>query len=205
MNPHDKRVIHSSAECGWRTPDPMFDLLDSEFYFALDAAAVKKDSKCHAYLGPDHEDSRRRDALVVDWRTAQDYDQTPGYRPVFINPPFSVDLYRKSVKAGHPDKSLLIESWAEKCATEGQRVTVVGVFPAGTQTRWWYSFVRNGPMRAREIRSIPHRVSFLRPDGSKAHNAGGNTAVVIWTPNPGYVGDWAPAERVWTWRTWVSA
>lgn len=194
MKAHDKRIIHSSSSAAWRTPPGMFAALDLEFHFSIDAAATQNDALVpDCYIGPDHEDKGQRDALACSWVAA--HGPTRFLSAVFINPPYSRDLYAKT-----KNRSMLIAEWAMKCAHEGQRITVVGIFPASTQTKWWAEFIRNGPMKAREIRSIPHRVSFLKPDGSKANNAGGNTAVIIWTPNPGYVGDWQPADRVWTWR-----
>lgn len=214
MNKHDKRIIHSSVESKWRTPDDLFSALDREFDFVLDAAARSVDAKCANYLGPDHENKALRDALVVDWyahvvslayhgRARLAAKLSIG--SVFDNPPYSRKGYRESVEAGKPNRALLIEEWVEKCAREAARgLTVVGVIPAATQTRWWHEFIRSGPLKASEIRTLPHRVTFERPAGSKeteTNNAGGNTAIVIWRPDPGYLGDWQPAERVWTYRT----
>ena len=53
---------------------------------------------------------------------------------------------------------------------------------------------------AREERRLPHRISFLRPDGSKAANAGVNSAIVVWKPNPGIVGPWQPHSFYWSYR-----
>lgn len=214
---HTERVRHSSIESRWRTPDPMFDALDREFCFDLDAAARRVDTKCAEYLGPDYEDPGYRDALTVDWyarvgcltmsRRERPIGQMLSVGAVFANPPYSRDGYAKSVKAGKPNRALLIGAWAEKCAREAAKgLVVVGVIPASTQATWWHRYIRSGPLRAVEIRTLPHRVSFDPPHGDKAlagvkANAGGNTAVVIWRPHGGYVGDWQPAERVWSWRT----
>lgn len=53
---------------------------------------------------------------------------------------------------------------------------------------------------ALEERKITHRVTFLRPDGTVENSAPGNTAVIIYGPNPGYVGPWEPASRYWSYR-----
>jgi hypothetical protein len=47
---------------------------------------------------------------------------------------------------------------------------------------------------------IPHRVSFLQPDGTPSNNAGVNTCVIHWGPNPGFVGPWVPSGRYWSYR-----
>jgi len=47
---------------------------------------------------------------------------------------------------------------------------------------------------------MPHRVSFLQPDGSPSNNANVNTCIVHWGPNPGFVGPWVPSGRYWSYR-----
>jgi hypothetical protein len=188
MNNHDKRIIHSSEEAGWRTPPALFVALAREFDVVVDAAASLADRLCDAFFGPDHPDPLYCDALKVpDWHAAADGGA------VFLNPPYSRKLLRET-----GDNAYDIASWATVCAVQARKgATIVGVFPYSVQTAWWYTYVRHGDLKAHEIRTIPHRVSFLRPDGSPAGNAGGNTAIVIWRPPCGYVGDWQPAERVW--------
>lgn len=190
MQPHDQRVIHSSSSSDWRTPPELFAALDRQFHFGLDAAATLDSKLCPAWLGPDHDTPEYRNALVANWRTPFDGDT------VFINPPWSRDLLRSTKSRAYD-----IAAWAEVCAANAAAgLTVVGIFPFSHQTQWWQRWVRHGEYKAHEIREIPHRVSFLRPDGAKADNAGGNTAVIIWQPNPGYVGDWQPVQRVWGYR-----
>jgi site-specific DNA-methyltransferase (adenine-specific) len=54
----------------WQTPQPLFDLLDSEFHFVLDAAATEASTKCDAWLN---------DGLTSPWMGAA----------VWCNPPYS--------------------------------------------------------------------------------------------------------------------
>jgi hypothetical protein len=190
MKAHDRRIIHSSEEACWRTPLDLFGKLDAVFHFRWDAAATAE-STCVPlrYFGPDHELETHRNALPLIWQ--------PRFGPYFLNPPYS----RKQLQATR-DPSYDIAAWAACAATQAYRgCTVVGLFPASTQTEWWYQYIRHGELKAQEIWEIPHRVQYLNPDGSPAANtSGGNTAVIVWRPNPGFVGDWVPAQRVWSYR-----
>lgn len=200
MRSNDHRAVFSSGCPNWRTEDALFDALHKEFNFSFDLAATKANRKVDNYLGPDHEDPARRDALVVDWSS----NSGPG-RPRFFNPPFSRE-------DGTP-----IDPWIKKADEDSRRgngATIVGLIPSRTDTRWWTAHVR----RAVEIRHIPHRVRFyLLPDELAAVNearaaagkklikqsgesAGFPSAVVIWRPQPGIVGPAVPRVVSWTYR-----
>lgn len=209
MLTNDKAVVHSSRACDWGTNREMFAALDREFHFCLDAAASPWSAKCASWIGPEHKIANQRDALTADWLGIIEAILDPQERvtpPVFINPPWS------------REQDIRIEPFIETAARWAQRgLTVVGICPASIQTVWWREFIRNGPLKANEIRHIPHRVNFEaspetlaainekravlgKESVTEAWGAGGNTAVVIWRPDPGYVGDWQPSERYWTWR-----
>jgi phage N-6-adenine-methyltransferase len=51
-------VMFSSASTEWETPQWLYDELDAEFHFVLDAAATKKNTKCGTWLP---------DGLVGGW------------------------------------------------------------------------------------------------------------------------------------------
>lgn len=194
---HADAVQHSSKEPNWRTPPSLFAQLDQEFAFIIDAAATKDVTLCQRYFGPDVADPVLRDALTVDWDFWRNrwYDTAgPGYA-IFVNPPYSREL------------KLPIGPWIEKCWLESQKgAVIVGVIPYSPQTEWWRKWVEgheplDGTLAtfhaAREVRKIPHRVSFLRPDGTEADNAGGNTAIVVWKPKSGLVAPWVPWSSYW--------
>lgn len=61
----------------WEVEDCIFDELDEVYSFTLDVAANRKNRKCQEYLGPDHEDPHRRDALTCSW----------GQNVCWMNPP----------------------------------------------------------------------------------------------------------------------
>lgn len=57
----------------WTTPDDLFQDLDREFHFTLDAAASDENHKCDRYF------TEKDDALQLSW----------GGHTVFCNPPYS--------------------------------------------------------------------------------------------------------------------
>lgn len=194
---HTESVQHSSRFPDWRTPGRLFAALDHEFCFVLDAAADAKNKLCGHYFGPDHSLPSLRDGLRVNWMEyvascyAGHFDPFPRLA-VFVNPPYSREA------------KMPIGPWIEKCWQESQQgLTVVGVIPYSPQTEWWRQWVEghDQPLAtfhaARETRKIPHRVTFLRPDGSVEGNAGGNTAIVVWKPRNGLVAPWVPWAPYW--------
>jgi phage N-6-adenine-methyltransferase len=196
---HTEKVQHSSKFPDWRTPSRLFAQLDQEFAFVLDAAADAKNKLCPHYFGPDHSLPALRDGLAVDWAQyisecyAGTYPPFPPRLAVFCNPPYSREA------------KMPIGPWIRKCCEEAQKgLTVVGVIPYSVQTDWWRRFVEGHAVTvldtfpaAREVRKIPHRVTFLRPDGSIEGNAGGNTAIVVWKPACGLVAPWVPFSCYW--------
>lgn len=226
MDEHKRRLIHSSADCHWRTGPDLYGALDRIFHFDIDLAAtaenclVQKKEINHdlngydlldVYLGPDHPATALRDALTVAWHTVG--------KVGFLNPPFSLTLYSQYLEQGIPREELgwlRIENWAWKAYQESLKgFTTIGVFPYAPQTEWFRQYVmghalkeakaNGGPVgwsghAALDCWRIPHRVSFLRADGKEASNAGVNTCIIQWSPNPGFVGPWSPSMRYWSFR-----
>lgn len=214
MDQHDQRIIHSSAESDWRTPPACFAALTRAFNFGWDLAADATSTLLTAdssgltahYLGPGS--SHGQNSLDVAWNEL-------AYPVGFLNPPYSKTRYRET-----QDPAYQIESWAQKAWEESRSgATVVGLFPFSPQTVWYRRFVYghsgeealpqaldrgtghhwSGHAAMEEWR-LPHRISFLRPDGSPASSAGVNSVVIVWRPNPGFVGPWQPAIRYWSYR-----
>lgn len=215
MNKHKLQMLHSSGQCDWRTPPELYAALARSFPFEVDLAAtadnalVEVDGGANvSYLGPDHPDTAFQDALQVRWHTLG--------RCGFLNPSYSLSLYSDGLAAG-VDRAdlqwLLIESWAKKAYEESLRgFTTVGVFPYAAQTEWFRTYVmgHTAPLRhgdvifpfhaALDYWRLSHRVSFLQPSGEPASNSNVNTCIVIWGPNPGFVGPWVPSGRYWSYR-----
>jgi hypothetical protein len=194
LDPHDKAVIHSSDESNWRTPPELYAALRQEVDFGIDLAANEANRLELSWMGPGA--SYWENALIADWSMLQ--------KPGFLNPPYS----RKKYREAH-DPAMLIENWARKAFNESERgFTTYGLFPFAPQTEWFRLYVMGHTQdgngwrghAAMEVRRFPYRLSFLRPDGSPAQNAGVNSCVIIWRPDPGYVGPWVPTERYWSYK-----
>lgn len=209
---HDMAVIHSSAESDWRTPLACYQALHEEFSFAIDLAADDRSRLCYLYFGPGS--GLGEDALAADWVA----ELAGGWG--FLNPPYS----RQKAKAwpGRIDpvsglpalNPYRIEHWLEKCWTESQRgAKIVGLFPFAPQTEWYRRYVYGHVLTsdnpastgwsghaAIQERRLPHRISFLTPDGPESNNAGVNTAVIVWQPTRRFVGPWTPQTLYWSYR-----
>lgn len=132
-----KKLVTQSKDL-WQTPAYLYDGLDEEFKFTLDAAATPENTKCPDFL------SEKDNALDCDW-SAFDTGN------VFLNPPYS-----KS--AG----GLLL--WAEKAYEQSQKlkVSVVCVMIGDTSTK----YRKFGCKYASEIRDLTHRVKFMGAGGT---------------------------------------
>jgi len=203
MNEHDQHIIHSSEDPNWRTPPECFAALHREFDFTVDAAADKASTLCQYWMGPEGFEA---DALIAEWPV--------GAGAYFLNPPFSRKVAAQLKKAGDSThENYRIENWAGHCWLESQRgCTIVALLPFAPQTEWYRKYVyghtlapsvKNGYWSghaAREERRLPHRISYLTATGEKSGNAGVNTAVIAWKPNPGIVGPWQPHSFYWSYR-----
>lgn len=132
----------------------------------------KLDGEFHFTLDPCASDENKKcdkyftkeiDGLIQSWS-----DDT-----VYMNPPYGKELAK----------------WVRKAFEESQNGTVVVcLIPSRTDTRFWHEFV----MRAREIRFVTPRLSFVGSDNKAPFPA----SVVVFDPS--YTG--SPIARSWTWR-----
>ncbi len=121
----------------WSTPDWFFRLLNKEFWFTLDVTANRRNRKCRLYLGPDHDDPRRRNALECSW----------GRSVCRMNPPYSN-----------------IQPWLEKAyAASLNGALTVALVHADTSTRRWAAAAHKA---AYIIFVTGMRIPFMRPDGT---------------------------------------
>ena len=116
----------------WATPQTLYDELNAEFQFALDAAASSHNYKHENWFGLDHPLESHRDGLKADW------SQFGG--AVYCNPP-----YGKALK-----------HWAHKAYLESAKQTVVLLLPSRTDTVWFHSWIYPHS----EIRFIKGRVKY---------------------------------------------
>lgn len=161
-------VLASSVNQRWVTPYTFFDKVHAEFGFCWDCAAEAKSSQVgrfnmpFQYFGPDHPIESFRDALAVNWAETLQAEGLTG--PVWCNPPYGRTL----------------GAWMKKFHQESERITVVALVYARTETKWFHQYVWD----AAEIRFLEGRLTFMHPDTLDAAPAGATAGhmLVIWTP-----------------------
>ena len=117
----------------WETPKWLFDKLNSDFVFDIDAAATQENALAPGYF------TKEDDALKQDWFI--DYGEDGIVKTVFLNPPYSK-----------------IAAFMKKAYEESLKgALVVCLIPCRTDTRYWHDYV----MKASEIRLIKGRLKFI--------------------------------------------
>ena len=132
MSGWTQEQLFSSEKMDWETPQALFDALDDEFSFVLDAAASEDNTKCSRFF------DASSDGLVHEWAHWVDREHS-----VFVNPPYGRGIVE----------------WMQKCAEEGEFCRVVALVFARTDTRWFHKWV--APW-ASEVRFIKGRIKFKR-------------------------------------------
>ena len=95
------------------TPQSLFEELDQEFHFKLDAAATSKTAKCARYFTPE------TDGLAQSWKL-------PDGGSVFCNPPYGKEIGR----------------WVQKAYLEAQKgTTIVLLLPSRTDTQYFHTYI----------------------------------------------------------------
>lgn len=113
------KVHYSSKRQDWATPWRLFEILNREFAFTLDAAASTSNrTSCLRHLFVEHVDG-----LTVPWTGS-----------VWCNPPYGRRL-GDWVEKGYRESSM--------CGTS----VVVMLLPARTDTSWWHDYCLKGEIR----------------------------------------------------------
>ena len=179
--PGSVRKSESSRD-NWETPAEVFEALDKEFDFDIDAAADGENSKARTFFeGPCilDEDDDCRCGLCGGWCESGS--------SAFLNPPFGMGL----------------DQWVAKCAMESAHgMTVVATLPNSTEAGWF----RTAAMSADEVRLVYPRIQYIHStdcpckackEGKKGSNTGG-TAIFVWYPRA----DLRPAPARYTFWSW---
>lgn len=157
--PLNNAVMFSKASDEWRTPQALFEALDAEFGFDVDAAATAENTWKDRYFGLDHVDAYLRDALTIERWVC--YGQT-----VWLNPAYS--------------KCRAFIAKAAQQARQG--CTVVCLVPSRTDTRWFHDHVWDAEHdRCRpgvEIRFIKGRLKF----GESTNPAPFPSVIIVFRP-----------------------
>ena len=137
----------SEGRGDWRTPAELFELLDHEFKFGLDAAATSGNALCERWIGPcgawDTKGSGNwHGALDPTVSGVERGRAAPrGRRSGWLNPPYGRGL----------------DAWIKKAYEESLKgCTVVVLIFARTCTRWWQDWA----MKAAQVRLLRGRVYF---------------------------------------------
>ena len=147
-------VMFSSKKEDWETPQWLFDELDEEFNFNLDAAASQENAKCEDYFTEEH------DGLMQPW--------------VFESVKFSAAysrgsaLVRQSSRVWlNPPYGRTVGEWVEKAVGEveaGHSELVVMLLPARTDTKYFHRFIwdkeKHQPRPGVEVRFLEGRLKF---------------------------------------------
>lgn len=143
-----------------RTPDWLFEWLDSDYHFDVDLAATDDNRKGGLpFMSKD-----RMDALNHPWFTYDD-DAYPLNTVGFCNCPYSN-----------------IAPWFDKAAFEAlQGFTTVLVVPTFNGDAYWDIPSKH----ATTIINLIGRVEFLRPDGTPFKGNPRGTCIVVFTPEGG--------------------
>ena len=159
----------------WATPQELFDVLDAEFHFTVDAAASAENAKCARYW------TEADDALSIIWTG----------ETVFCNPPF-----------GRSDGNKVhgLPTWINKARGEHRDdvkgTTCVILTPCDPSTGWF----KVAHAFADQVRVLTPRPKYVPPEGIKASSAPSSTAVFIFT-NKKIHGD---KIILWDWKKAVA-
>ena len=168
---HQRKSKIITEKDSWETPKWLFDLLDREFHFLVDAAATSDNTHCNLYMASDNQPAHAfcigNGLTKLDW--------TPRCGNFFLNPPYS---------AGNIDKFMA------KALEESQKgAVVVCLVPCATDTKWWHSYA----MKAQEIRFIKGRVRFVGYDeeGNQVKNSPtfSSCVAIFWPKEPEAIND----------------
>ena len=140
----------------WETPQPIFDKLNTEFGFGLDAAATEASAKCERWRSePCIHNQERSCACGLHGRWIAPHETLS----VWLNPPYGRGLHQ----------------WVNKCVAESAAgATVVALLPDAMDTAWFRDVFRT----AWEVRVVWGRIQF---DGTTSSNTCGSI-LAVWRP-----------------------
>ena len=104
-------TMFSSVSSEWETPQDLFDRLNTEFHFTLDACATSENAKCTHFF------DKAADGLQQFW----------GDDTVWCNPPYGRDVWKWVERA-------FDTHWVNDN-------TIAMLLPARTDTRWFHRYI----------------------------------------------------------------
>ena len=118
----DNKILFSSKNEVWSTPNDFFEKLNKEFNFNLDPCAIKENAKCENFYTPED------DGLTKSW----------GGHIVFCNPPYGKKIKDWVEKCYNESKK--------------ENTTVVLLIPARTDTKYFHEYIYNKSKEIRFIK-----------------------------------------------------
>ncbi|MDT2842647.1 phage N-6-adenine-methyltransferase [Vagococcus lutrae] len=112
MNMNREQLFTSNKQ-DWETPQWLFDELNDEFNFELDAMATEQNAKCDIFF------TKEDDALKKDWSQ---------YNSIFINPPYQSSVQNAVLKKAYE-------------TNKNYGNTIVLLIPARTDTARWHEHI----------------------------------------------------------------
>ena len=111
------KPFYNDDKNDWATPQWLFDEINEEFNFTLDACADERNHKCDKYF------TKEQDSLKQDWKN----------EIVYMNPPYSGGVLGDWIKKAY-EESL-------------KGATVVCLIPSYTSTKYWHEYCEKGEIR----------------------------------------------------------
>ena len=162
-----------SGKTGWTTPKALFQKLDREFHFKLDAAATASNALCQQFI------TEADDAMCTPW--------TPG--PVFCNPPYGRLTTPEFVRRG----------WVQ--ASQAYRSPVVMLLPASVDTRWFHSIIARYASEVRFLKGRLRFGNVICADGSVGECPAPFPSMIVVFGKRKIAQVWKGANmRTWDWK-----
>lgn len=158
------RTRRPAVRSDWWTPQAMREQVLATWPIGLDVAASRDNRLVENYLGLDHEDPSRRDALAWDhWA-----ELIPEDHFAYANPPYT-------------PKPVLSGFLSRAAATAAAGRGVVALVPASTGTTWWWENIIEAGATVEFLRG---RLAFEGPHANAGTGsvAPWGCALVQWDP-----------------------
>ena len=107
----NNKLMFSSKDQTWATPQSFFDKLNKEFQFTLDPCCTHETAKCKKHY------TVLENGLTQDWSG----------EIVFVNPPYGREIYNWVKKCSEESKK--------------ENTNVVMLIPARTDTKYFHEFI----------------------------------------------------------------
>jgi len=149
-------IHYSSKSNEWETPRTIFNQLNEEFNFQLDASATKDNALCANFF------TLEDNSLIQDWSK---------YKSIFCNSPYG-RMIGKFVEKAYQESQ--------------RGSTVVMLIPARVDTKWWHNYCAKGEVRfiKGRLKFVNKSSPSYSDDGNfKLSPAPFPSAIVIFRPN----------------------